>query len=169
MGLIYPPGGSRWVNEPARASEPLGVHGGTSLKVVFWNRLDYPTRPDHRKRTLWISMSTRGKSQLEPVWASRNHMNRIHSIESKTSNVYNKHTCSSSLIFCNYNIVLLFTRRTWLKVVLWKTPGYDATRPPKRYAFYRYEGEEEGKWGPSKWSEVVGIQANLNMVSTYLK
>ena len=24
----FPPGGSRWVNEPARASEPLGVHWG---------------------------------------------------------------------------------------------------------------------------------------------
>ena len=26
--IDFPPGGSRWVNEPARASEPLGVHWG---------------------------------------------------------------------------------------------------------------------------------------------
>ena len=28
LKCVFPPGGSRWVNEPARASEPLGVHWG---------------------------------------------------------------------------------------------------------------------------------------------
>ena len=108
----FPPGGSRWVNEPARASEPLGVHWGnfaeSRVLKQTWLRDGRTDGRTGQDLDIFIFMGERFRGQLNPLWVSQFGMYSSHWIESRTRYAYKKYTCDlfdlgdeNYIIFCS--------------------------------------------------------------------
>ena len=110
---IFPPGDPVWVNEPARASEPLGVHWGNfaESRVLKQTWLRDGRTDDGRTGqdlNIFIFMGERFRGQLNPLWVSQFGMYSSHWIESRTRYAYKKYTCDlfdsgdeNYIIFCS--------------------------------------------------------------------